>query len=90
MTETQKKPWNTGFKPGRPRIGELRLVSPHAAKLQKWRDSNREKYREYQREYQAAWRAKNLERSNELSRASNKRAAERSKNKLAILAITKV
>jgi hypothetical protein len=82
MTAT-KKVWNTGFKPGRPRAGELRLVSPNAVKIQEWREKNREKYREYQRQYQAAWRLKNLERSKEIKRATMARA----KNKLAHLAL---
>jgi len=77
--KTAKKLWNTGFKPGRPRNGELRLVSPNAVSIQEWREKNKEKYREYQREYQAAWRLQNLDRSREIGRESMRRKAAKNK-----------
>lgn len=79
----KKNTWSTGHKPGRPRTGELRLVSPNAVKVQEWREKNREKYREYQRQYQAAWAAKNPERTKEIKSG----ALTRAKNKLAKLAL---
>ena len=72
--KTAKKIWNTGFKPGRPRAGELRLVSPNAEAQKRYRKKHKEKWNAYNLMMQKEWVAANPERSKEIAKGSRERA----------------
>jgi hypothetical protein len=72
--------WSTGYKRGRPKLGEDRPPSKNAQDAKKYRAGN-EKWREYNRNKQAEWSEKNPERRREISREYYKRRKERESNK---------
>ena len=72
----------TGFAKGRPKTGELRLVSPNAVLSQKHREKHSESHREYNRIKQAEWVARNPELHRERARNAYQRKKERMANKL--------
>ena len=63
----------TGFAPGRPRIGEIRVVTPANVSYNKWRDANLELARANERERAAKWRAANPERAMQQAQAAVQR-----------------
>ncbi len=70
------KIWNTGYSRGRPRTGEIRPPSKNAISFTNFvknkvaRDPS---YKAVLAKRQSDWRARNLERSNEISRAAYRR-----------------
>lgn len=66
----------TGYKPGRPRKGEIRPPSPNAIAVAEYRKRRHERDPEWSTklaEYQANWVANNQDRSREIARDSNRR-----------------
>lgn len=68
---------STGYKPGRPRKGEVRPLSPNAEKMRKYRARRLERDPEWRIELaakQRAWYHKNHERAIEIQRGVAQRA----------------